>query len=175
MKFQNTLNYIRHFWNYTLVVLVTGVMLVVLQTVIVISPVSHVSAATGLNCSTDNKFLGIFPAWYAYFGKDYGKIPSNNSFLPDPTCGVIGGSSSLDVIKSHTVQIGLAVIDMLLRAGALVAVAYIMMGGYRYISSQGEPKNIEVAMATIINAVIGLGIVLLASVIVSYIGVSVLK
>lgn len=124
--------------------------------------------ATPPDCNPDNhKLLGIIPPWYQYFGDDYGVVPSSGSggSLFKDTCGIIGGD-----VTDHILQVGLAIIDMALRAGALVAVAFIVMGGYRYMSSQGEPKNIEAAMATIINAAIGLGIVVTATVLVSFIG-----
>lgn len=125
--------------------------------------------ATQAECNDDRgkKFLGIFPTWYSYI-KDYGPIADQGN-----SCGFIVGDASVDVanaVQEYPIQIGLAVIDILLRAGALAAVAFIIMGGYKYMSSQGEPKNIEAAMATIINAAIGLGIVIFASVIVAFVG-----
>jgi hypothetical protein len=117
---------------------------------------------TQAECDADRakKFLGIFPTWYAYI-KDYGPKPAQ-----ELGCGF---GQNL-VVREYAVQIGLAVIDILLRAGALAAVVFIIMGGYKYISSQGEPKNIEAAMATIVNAAIGLGIVIFATVLVAFIG-----
>ncbi len=129
------------------------------------APTGDVSSCPSIDCS-EHELLGIIPTWHKYFGKDYGTVSSNNSFIP-PTCGVVSGT-----IQEHAVQVGLAIIDMLLRAGALVAVAFVIMGGYRYMSSQGEPKNLEAAMATIVNAAIGLGIVITATVLVSFIGKS---
>lgn len=118
--------------------------------------------ATQPECDMDRakKFLGIFPTWYEYI-KDYGPRASQGL-----SCG-FGASIEL---QDYAVPIGLAVIDILLRAGALAAVAFIIMGGYRYMSSQGEPKNLEAAMATIVNAVIGLAIVIMATVLVAFIG-----
>ena len=118
--------------------------------------------ATQAECDADRakKFLGIFPTWYEYI-KDYG---------PRASQGLSCGFGANVEIQDYAVPIGLAIIDILLRAGALAAVAFIIMGGYRYISSQGEPKNIEAAMATIVNAAIGLGIVVFATVLVSFIG-----
>lgn len=124
--------------------------------------------ATPVNCDADRAktFLGIFPTWYKYI-KDY---RPQSVLGNDLGCGFYSPSGSSLDWGQYTVQISLAVIDILLRAGALAAVAFIILGGYKYMSSQGEPKNIEAAMATIINAVIGLGIVILASVIVAFIG-----
>lgn len=120
--------------------------------------------ATQGECDADRakKFLGIFPTWYEYI-KDYSPRASQGL-----SCGF---GANLD-IQEYAVPIGLAIIDILLRAGALAAVVFIIMGGYRYMSSQGEPKNIEAAMATIVNAAIGLGIVVFATVLVSFIGKS---
>ena len=111
-----------------------------------------------VNCTEDQKkrFLGVFPTWYTYI-KDYGASNGGCGFGDMP-------------LQDYAIPVGLAAIDILLRAGALAAVAFIVMGGYRYISSQGEPKNIEAAMATIVNAAIGLGITVSATVLVAYIG-----
>ncbi len=118
--------------------------------------------ASQAQCDEDRAktFLGIFPTWYKYVNT---YTPSDSS--PDKSCG-------FGTIEPGTfsVQLGLAIIDILLRAGALAAVIFIIIGGYKYISSQGEPKNIEAALATIVNAVIGLAIVLLATVLVAFIG-----
>ena len=47
---------------------------------------------------------------------------------------------------------------------------FVMVGGARYITSQGEPENIKAAQQTILNAIIGGIIALLASGIVAFIG-----
>ncbi|MCX6811221.1 MAG: pilin [Candidatus Berkelbacteria bacterium] len=44
----------------------------------------------------------------------------------------------------------------------VVAVAYLIVGGYQYITSQGNPEATATAKSTIINSIIGL-IVILAS------------
>ncbi len=121
--------------------------------------------ATPAECDADRakKFLGIFPTWYEYI-KDYGPVADQAN-----SCG-FGSIGAIQAVQEYPVQIGLAIIDILLRAGALAAVAFIIMGGYKYMSSQGEPKNIEAAMATIVNAAIGLGIVIFAAAIVSFVG-----
>lgn len=152
-------------WSTMIMVSVlVGTLLATLPAISGVAPISKASAASVVNCDTNYKLLGIIPAWYKYFGDDYGEVKTSNKFVPT-TCGIVDGE-----LTDHLLQIGLAVIDMLLRIGALVAVAFIIMGGYRYMSSQGEPKNLEAAMATIVNAAIGLGIVLTATVLVAFIG-----
>lgn len=134
----------------------------------------HAQAITDESCRaarSENKFLGIFPPWYAYI-EDYKRVPVSSSQLAVDTCGIVhaDGTDTGDNLKKDAVAIGLAIIDILLRAGALVAVGVIMLGGYKYMSSQGEPKNLEAALATLVNAAIGLGIVLTATVLVAFIG-----
>ena len=132
----------------------------------------YFGATTPAECDADRakKFLGIFPTWYEYI-KDYRpQTAVIDKKVHDLGCGFYGQNGKEIVWNEYAVQIGLAVIDILLRAGALAAVIFIIMGGYKYMSSQGEPKNIEAAMATIVNAAIGLGIVVLATVLVAFIG-----
>lgn len=128
----------------------------------------YIGATTPADCDADRAktFLGIFPTWYKYI-KDYQLQETKDGRILG--CGFGNGIDAI-VWSEYAMQVGLAVIDILLRAGALAAVIFIIMGGYKYMSSQGEPKSIEEAMATIVNAVMGLGIVLLASVLVAFIG-----
>lgn len=53
-----------------------------------------------------------------------------------------------------------AIIDILFGAAAVVALIYIIIGGYNYITSSGNPEALEAAKGTIVNAIIGLLIVL---------------
>ena len=66
--------------------------------------------------------------------------------------------------------IGLAVIDNLLRVAGMVAVGFLIYSGFLYITSQGEPDKTTQAKDGIINALVGLGIALIASIVVAYIG-----
>lgn len=65
-----------------------------------------------------------------------------------------------------------ALIDVAFGAAGLVTVIFLIIGGYRYITSQGNAEQIEGAKATIINAVIGLIIILVAFLLVNYILIS---
>ena len=62
-------------------------------------------------------------------------------------------------------------VEILLRIAGLVAVVYVVMGGFKYMTSQGEPENLKQAQGTIINALIGLVIAMLATAVVNVIGV----
>lgn len=168
---KNWAQIVKHKISFLCIIIIAGIALAALPAVFGIIPAQTAIAAPAgtVKCDKDYKLLGILPTWYKYFGSDYGEVVSDNPFINN-TCGVLNNNGEPDALTNHLVQIGLAVIDILLRIGALVAVAFIIMGGYRYMSSQGEPKNIEAAMATLVNAAIGLGIVLLATVLVAFIG-----
>lgn len=109
---------------------------------------THFAAA----CS-NGSFLG-FPTWYHYL-----QITSDCS--PQ-----INGISDIWLILS-------AVIEILLRVASLVAVVFVIIGGFNYITSQGEPDNTAKARGAIINALIGLSIAVLAAVIIGFIAGSI--
>jgi hypothetical protein len=65
-----------------------------------------------------------------------------------------------------------ALIDIAFGAAGLVAVIYLIVGGFRYITSSGNAEAIEGAKATIINAIVGLIVILVAFLLVNYILIS---
>lgn len=116
--------------------------------------VNKAYAATKELCSGDSITFLKLPTWYKYLKPEFidGKCELNASFPDD-----LG-------------KIGLALVEILLRLGGLVAVAFVIYGGFKYITSQGEPENTKNARHTIINSVIGLMITIVATVSVSFIG-----
>ena len=112
----------------------------------------HVGAA----CAGGN-FL-FFPTWYHYLNS----IPDANGLCTPQ----ITSLSDIWLIVA-------AVIEILLRLAALVAVGFIIFGGFEYITSQAEPANVEKARKTIINALVGLTIAILAAAVVTFIAGSV--
>jgi len=66
--------------------------------------------------------------------------------------------------------IALAVLDDLLRIAAMVAVGYVIWGGIQYVTSQGSPDSTRKAQQTIINALIGVAIAILAAAMVGFVG-----
>ncbi len=123
-----------------------------------------VSAAVDAKCDTSSSFLG-FPTWYKYL--DLGAKGED----PCAIIGPIGDDKGIDVAKAAP-RIGLAIIEILLRISGMVAVAFIIYGGFRYLTSQGEPEAYKMAQKTIINALVGLVIAILAVTIVSFVGAS---
>lgn len=116
--------------------------------------VGQVTAATAESCSKSaSSFLG-FPTWYKYLNPVYqnGQCVLNTN-MPD------------DLGK-----IGLALVEIFLRLAGLVAVIFVVYGGFNYITSQGEPDKTKSARQRIVNALIGLVITTVATVIVSFLG-----
>ena len=125
-----------------------------------------VNAATSLEvpkkCDTRSSFF-LFPTWYEYL--EIGDYRGDECAIKGPqTDGQLDWGLAIP-------RIGLAVVEILLRIAGLVAVVYVVMGGFKYMTSQGEPENLKQAQGTIINALIGLVIAMLATAVVNVIGV----
>lgn len=84
--------------------------------------------------------------------------------LPTPGCGQLQGVRC-DVTGPNDLII--KAINILLGVAALVAVLFLVIGGFRYITSAGNDEQAKAGRKTIINALIGLVVVILAYVIVS--------
>lgn len=101
-------------------------------------------------------FFG-FPTWYKY---------------------LTGVSSDVDGATVCTAQItgindiwliGLALIEILLRVAILAAIAYVMFGGFKYVTARGNSDKLENARTSILDALTGLAIAIVASAVVSFI------
>lgn len=107
-----------------------------------------------------NRFLG-FPYWYEYLPGErdtFGKcIPTFDWSSPGGSPAILWG-------------IALAISEILLRVVAIVAVGYIIYGGFQYMTSAGEPDRTKSAKDTILNGLIGSAIAIFAVAIVSFIG-----
>lgn len=115
-------------------------------------------AASAETCSKD--FFGLKP-WFAYLPKE-----SFSANCQVDNFRLLGDDSGDSMLPS----VALAIVDDILRVTALVAVAYVIIGGIKYTTSQGEPENTKKARETIVNALIGLVIAIVAASIVSFIG-----
>lgn len=97
-------------------------------------------------------FFG-FPTWYKY-------LPEVKEV--DGACSP--GLSGLGDIWLILV----AVIEMLLRVAVLLAIAYVLIGGFKYITSQANPEKTSRAKNTVLDGLIGLVIALVASAVVGF-------
>jgi hypothetical protein len=66
--------------------------------------------------------------------------------------------------------VALALLDILLRIGGMVAVVMIIVAGVRYMTSTGNTEKAVSARKTAVNALIGLAITLIATALVAFIG-----
>lgn len=91
-----------------------------------------------------------------------------------PTGGVtpIAGSN-LPTDANITVFIT-RVINILLGIAGLVAVVFLIIGGFRYITAGGNEESAESGKKTIVNAIIGIVVVILSFVIVRVISVAII-
>ena len=104
-------------------------------------------------CDKSGGFFGL-PTWYKYLNKTEDAL-GNCAFKLDNT--------------SDYWLIAAAGIEILLRIAALVAVGFVITGGVKFITSQGEPDKAAGARKTAINALVGLAIAVVAAGLVSYI------
>lgn len=112
------------------------------------------NSLTTFAASCQDKGITIIPSWHEYLPKD--------------------GDCRIDLSKftfpGDIAPIALAVVEILLRIGTFAAVAFVIYGGFQFLTSQGEPDRAAGARKTIINALVGLVITLLATVVVAFIG-----
>ena len=111
-------------------------------------------------------------------------IPANpvgNGGKPINVCGVISTcpawiesyksqSNTPDSLSKSIVKFILTFVYFAIYVASAVAVLFIVVAGYRYITSQGDEKNTKPALETLKNAVIGFVLAILSLTIVSFIG-----
>lgn len=128
-----------------------------------IAPQSSMAEGLDPACDKRSSFLNL-PPWYAYL--DVGPRGS------DP-CAITGPKNPENGEFSFTLalpRIALAIVEILLRVAGIVTFGFVVYGGFRYITSQGEPDALKQAQGTIINALVGMVIVILAVTIVAFTG-----
>lgn len=105
----------------------------------------------------DNTLLGFLP-WYHYLN-----LNSQCGFDASHPFVLLGGNSSILLVL-------LAVVDDLFRAIGLLAVVFIIYAGFKFILSRGAPEETAKARTTALNALVGLGISMVAIAFVSFMG-----
>lgn len=118
-------------------------------------------------CNPGN-FFGI-PPWYKY-------LVLAGRMKNDPVnqvCELVGnfqwrGGGDITLVM-------LALVDIALHVAGLVAVGFIIYGGFQYLTSDGAPDQTKSAQQTIINALVGLVIAMIAAATISFIGRAITK
>jgi hypothetical protein len=113
-----------------------------------------VSAASAANCSGSSAGFLSFPTWYKYLDHTYSDAKGCELQFNFPD----------DIGK-----VLLALVEILMRIVGLVSVGFVVYGGVRYTMSQGEPDRTKQAKNTIINALVGAGVAIVATGIVNLI------
>lgn len=110
-----------------------------------------VQAADNNVCGADDRgsFLGVLPTWDRGLGD----------------CEDLAGQGSI-IDQNKTKIIITNVTDILITIGGLVAVGFVIFGGFKYVLSSGNSEQANAARSTIINAAIGVIIVIAGKVIV---------
>lgn len=123
--------------------------------------ISTTQTASAAPCEPANSFLGI-PTWYKYLEGE------NSSGRCSP---VLEDRGDDDPRRFNVVlPIALAVLEIFIRLAGIVAVVMVFIGAFRFITTQGNSEKAASARKTIINAIIGLVIVIIATTVVNFIG-----
>jgi hypothetical protein len=107
------------------------------------------------SCELDKSGILGMPTWYKYL-----EGQTDGSGRCNPT--IENTSASL--------PIGIAILELVLRVAGIVAVAMIFVGAFRFVTSAGNGEAAAGARKTVINALIGLVIVVISTAVVNYLG-----
>jgi hypothetical protein len=124
----------------------------------ILHSLTGVFGAAGDACQVSHGNFLSFPTWYAYLD---GQLDGNNTCIP-----TVSGLNDIWLIVA-------AVIEILLRFAALAAVAAIIYSGFQYTTSQGNPEQTARAKGSLVNALVGLAISVMAAAIITFIARSI--
>lgn len=144
-------------WLVGIVIIISTLLVYLAPTVAVAAEESPASAdptsQTATDCNKGSSFFGL-PTWYKYL--EFEQI--------EGTCSV-----KVDDKGQAVTLVLLAIGEIMLYVSGFLAVIFVIVGGFKYIISQGEPQNIANSRKTILNAIIGLVIVLISAQLVKFI------
>lgn len=140
-----------------------------------------------LPASCTSTFLGL-DTWYKYLGSEF-KSAKHNTFhsasdSKAKIAGPIGGDCTIRCFnfltqtkdnscgesRSDVPYVLLAIVNDMLKIVGFVAVAFVIIGAFRFITSSGNPENTAKARNTVINALVGVAIASVAVAFISYLG-----
>ncbi|HYH75065.1 MAG TPA: pilin [Candidatus Saccharimonadales bacterium] len=104
------------------------------------------------------------PPWYKYLPLQY-DTATKTCIVDDTKFQLLGTGENSGILL-----IALALIDLALRIAGMVAVAFVIWGGIQYVTSQGDPSNVSKAKNTVLNALVGLVIAMIATGLVVFVG-----
>lgn len=128
--------------------------------------VSTVMAPAASAAACDNGTITFFPRWYDGLCDSKGRIISPNDV------NVGGGDKAAatgNKLGAWVTIIALNVVAMLLYAVGYVSLGFIIFGGFKYMTSGDNSSGTVAARKTILNAVIGLILSIMAVAIVNFV------
>lgn len=130
-------------FSASLIIALAGIVIQVLVT-----PAPVAAQTQGVCTEDENPSFLSFPTWYKYLDRQV---------APDGSCDItLANNTDGTAIFSVAGKILLAVFEIVLRIGGIVAIGMVVYGGILYVLSQGEPDRTKNAKNTIVNALIGL-------------------
>ena len=102
-------------------------------------------------------------------GGNFLSFPTWHKYLDGVRDSETGLCSPQMTSLSDTWLVVAALVEILLRVAALMAVGFVIYGGVQYMMSQGDADKTAKARGTIINALVGLAIAIIAGVLVGFI------
>ena len=135
------------------------------------SPVFEQAAVAGCK----KTFFGLVP-WYEYMTGEFFSTSAPTSSQSNP-CAIKCFNLFNQTVANDCGQTSsdvpgllLAIIDDLLRVAGLAAIAFVLVGAFQLVTSQGSAEETVKARSTILNALIGLAIAITAIAFISFIG-----
>jgi Type IV secretion system pilin len=119
-------------------------------------------SAVGEKCNPGGGggFLG-FPTWYKYLGgvKEYANPLQEQGEKCVPKMSGI----------NDTWLVALAITDILLRIAIIAAIIFVLIGGFKYITSRANPDKTAAAKNTIVDGLVGVVIAVVATAVLSFV------
>ncbi|MEK7075533.1 MAG: hypothetical protein AAB948_01905 [Patescibacteria group bacterium] len=92
-----------------------------------------------------------------------GVLQEGTILVPDPKTGLCIPMKAGDVNRPDTVNtLLIRIINIILSISASFAILFVVIGGFRYITSNGNEEVAGKGRQTLVNAIIGLVIIILA-------------
>ena len=123
----------------------------VILSIVVVAPMSNNVYAD--KCDADDSNFLSFPTWYRNLECD----SEGHVDLEGEEIGHV------------VIIVALNIVDIVLRLLSIVAIGFIICGGFQYLIARGEPANMAKGKATITHAVVGLIIGIASSAIVGFV------
>ncbi len=133
-----------------------GILTLVLLFAGIVSTTSLSQTATAAECKNEVSLLPGAKPWYSGLCKMDGANKTNDIELTTP--------------QESGTKIALNILNIIMVLAGYVAVAYVMWGGFNYLTATGDSGKTASAKRTITNALIGLLISLSAVAIIYFIG-----